>query len=85
MTCTGNPYTCDCPACHYENALESYYECLAETGSSAYMLYGNASDANRVAYAECGPRPRPEDFGLAPEPPRVPAPPAPVDPDDIPF
>lgn len=31
---------------------ESYSEMLAEAGSSAFMLYGNADDANSVAHQE---------------------------------
>lgn len=32
-------------------AQDSYSERHAEAGSSAFMLYGNAGDANSVAYA----------------------------------
>ena len=64
-----------------------YGELLAEAGSSAFMLYGNASDAMSVAYQTVR-KPRPEDFGLTADDlaPATPAPPiAPVDPTDLPF
>ena len=80
-----DPYTCDCAECQFDAATQSYYEILAETGSSAFMLYGNASDANRVAAAECGAPPTRADFGLPPIEPRSAPKPSPVDPDDIPF
>jgi hypothetical protein len=69
----------------YDDALDNYGERLAEAGSSAFMLYGNSADAMTVARSEVGPEPRPEDFGLVPEPPRPAPAPAPVDPSDIPF
>ena len=85
-TCTGDRYDCPCPFCQYDLALDQYGEMLAEAGSSAFMLYGNSSDAMSVAYATVSP-PRPEDFGLtaadlAPAPRPAPAP---VDPTDLPF
>ena|SRR5215467_14654401 len=83
--CTGDYYTCSCPECQYQAALDNYGERLAEVGSSAYMLYGNAADAMRVAYSEVR-KPTRAMFGLPPEPERKVAPPSPVDTsDDIPF
>jgi hypothetical protein len=86
-TCTGDPMTCDCNRCQYENALDTYGERLAEAGSSAFMLYGDSGDAMSVAYQTVR-KPRPEDFGLTADDvrPATPPPPvSPVDPTDLPF
>ena len=86
-TCTGDLYTCNCAHCAYDAALQSYDETLAEIGSGAFMLYGNAADAITVAHAEVQP-PRPEDFGLSAAdvaPARQAPRPIAIDPDDLPF
>ena len=66
----------------YHDACASWGETAAEAGASHYMATRDATDANLVGARAAGPLPRLEDYGVTRS---TPAPPPPLDHDDVPF